>query len=78
MNLYLGNFHYSVTVEEIHQLFEEYGQLESINLILDKKTGKSKGFAFVELLDDLEASRAIADLNGKVIRGRTLKVSQAQ
>lgn len=78
MNLYLGNFHYSVTVDEIHQLFEKYAALESVNLIQDTKTGKSKGFAFVEILDELAAQKAIAELNGKIIRGRTLKVSEAQ
>jgi len=78
MNLYLGNFHYSVTEEEIRQLFEKYAELESVNIILDKKSGKSKGFAFVELKDDAVALRAIEELNGKVIRGRTLKLSQAQ
>ena len=78
MNIYLSNLHFSITEDEIEQLFQQFGMVSSINLIVDKKTKKSKGYAFVEMPSDTEAELAIKNCNAKEVRGRTLKVSQAK
>ena len=77
MNIYISNLHFSVTEKELKQLFELYGEVESVHLILDKKTKKSKGFAFIEIDNTTDAQKAIDQLNGKEIRGRITKVSLA-
>ena len=78
MSIYIANLHFSVTDIELRQLFEQYGAVKSVNLILDKKTKKSKGFAFVEIENNLEANIAIEEINQKIIRGRSTKVSKAK
>ena len=78
MSIYIANLHFSVTDTELIQLFEQYGTVESVNLILDKKTKKSKGFAFVEMENSTEANIAIEEINQKIIRGRSTKVSKAK
>ena len=78
MNIYISNLHFSVKEDELKQLFEQYGTVKSVHLILDKKTKKSKGFAFVEIDNEEDAERAILAINGKDIRGRNTKVSQAK
>ncbi len=78
MNIYIANLHFSIRKEEIRQLFEQFGSVKSINLMIDKKTKKSRGFAFVEMENDVEANIAIANCNHKEVRGRTLKVSPAK
>ena len=78
MNIYIANLHFSVSEEELKQLFSQYGTVESVNLILDKKSKKSKGFAFVEMTNNEEAQEAITRIQGKEIRGRNTKVSEAK
>lgn len=78
MNIYIANLHFSVSEEELKQLFTQYGAVGSVNLILDKKSKKSKGFAFVEMTNNEEAQEAITRINGKEIRGRNTKVSEAK
>ena len=78
MNIYIANLHFSVTETELQQLFELYGKVNSVNLIIDKKNKKSKGFAFVEMPNEAEADNAINIIDGKEIRGRKSKVSQAK
>jgi len=78
MNIYIANLHFSVSEEELKQLFSQYGTVESVNLILDKKSKKSKGFAFVEMTNNEEAQEAITKIQGKEIRGRNTKVSEAK
>ena len=78
MNIYVGNLAYSVTEDELNELFSEYGTVSSVNLISDKFSGQSKGFAFVEMADNSAADTAIKELNGKSIKGRALKVNEAK
>ncbi len=76
--LYVGNLSYGATEESIRSLFEKHGAVESVNLITDRDTGRSKGFGFVEMTNDAEAQRAITALNGKEIDGRALTVNEAR
>ena len=78
MNIYVGNLAYSVTGDDLTELFSEFGVVTSVNLIADKFSGQSKGFAFVEMADNGAAETAIKDLNGKEINGRALKVNEAK
>ena len=77
MNIYVGNLAYSATEDTVRSLFEEFGQVLSVKLIKDKFTGNPKGFAFVEMGSEAEASAAIDALNGKDFEGRKLKVNKA-
>ena len=76
--VYVGNLSYSVTSEELAQLFEPYGTVESADVITDRATGRSKGFGFVEMATDEEAQKAIEGLNGRDNAGRALTVSEAR
>lgn len=78
MNLYIANLHFSIIENELEELFEPYGELGDISVILDKPSGKSKGYAFVEVKDNEQALKAIELLDGKLIRGRTITVKAAQ
>jgi len=78
MNIYVGNLAYDVTQDELHDAFSAYGQVESANLITDRDTGASKGFGFVEMLNNAEADAAIKALNGTPLRGRNMKVNPAK
>jgi cold-inducible RNA-binding protein len=76
--LYVGNLSYSTTNASLSELFGEIGEVTSVNLITDRMTGQSRGFAFVEMADDGEAQEAINKLNGKDVDGRALKVEEAR
>lgn len=76
--LYVGSLPYSVTEEELQNLFSQYGKIESVRIIVDKFTGQSKGFGFVEMADGDEAQRAIEAVNGMKFNGRTLIVNEAR
>lgn len=78
MNIYVGNLSYDVTEEKLSELFAEHGSVTSVNLIKDKYTGQSKGFAFVEMDKQFEAEEAIKKLNGSLFSGRNLKVNLAR
>jgi RNA recognition motif-containing protein len=78
MNIYVGNFSYDVTEEDLQQAFEAYGQVASVAVIKDKFSGESRGFGFVEMPSQDEAQAAIAGLNGQDLRGRTLTVNEAR
>jgi RNA recognition motif-containing protein len=78
MKIYVGNLSYSVTEEELGEIFSEYGEVASVNIIEDLETGRSKGFAFVEMPNQKEAEEAINRLNEKEIKGRNIKVNQAR
>lgn len=78
MNIYVGNLPYGVTEEELRALFEEHGEVSSANVIIDRQTGRSKGFGFVEMPTDSEAETAINALNESPIKGRNIKVNQAR
>ena len=76
--LYVGNLSYGATESTIRSLFENYGAVDTVNLITDRNTGQSKGFGFVEMTNDAEAQQAISALNGKEIDGRALTVNEAR
>jgi len=76
--LYVGNLGYTVGDADLSQLLSQHGTVESANVIMDKVTGKSKGFGFVEMSSDAEAQTAIAALNGKDYDGRALTVAEAR
>ena len=78
MNIYVGNLSRDATDEDLRQAFEEFGQVESINLIKDKFTGESRGFGFVEMPSKDEAQKAIDEMNGKDLKGRALTVNEAR
>ena len=76
--LYVGNLGYNVSDGDLQQLFSQHGTVESANVIMDKMTGRSKGFGFVEMATEAEAQAAIAALNGKDYDERALTVSEAR
>lgn len=78
VTIYIGNMAYSKNEGKIKKLFNKFGKVLSVNLILDKKTNKSKGIAFVQMTNPIAADEAIKSLDGKEVDGRTLKVSIAQ
>jgi RNA recognition motif-containing protein len=76
--LYVGNLGYSVNDKDLQQLFEPHGTVESVQVILDRDSGRSKGFGFVEMKTEQEAQAAIAALNGQEVGGRALTVNEAK
>ena len=76
--LYVGNLSPDTTDSQIRDLFKQSGNMVSCQLIMDKMTGKSKGFAFVEMGSEAEAAKAMTDCNGKELDGRPLKVNEAK
>jgi RNA recognition motif-containing protein len=78
MNMYVGNLAYTVTEEDLTEIFTEFGEIASINIIKDRYSGQSKGFGFVEMPDNSEADKAIKALNGSQLKGRDIKVNQAR
>ena len=76
--IYLGNLSYRTTEEQLEAKLAEFGQVESVKIIMDRDTGQSKGFAFAEMANDSEAKAAIDALNGKDFGGRSLKVNEAR
>jgi RNA recognition motif-containing protein len=76
--LYVGNLTYGVTDSSLQQMFEAHGTVQSAQVIMDRDTGRSKGFGFVEMASDQEAQAAIAALNGKEVEGRSLTVNEAR
>ena len=78
MKIYVGNLSYEVTEEDLRQEFEPFGVLDSVSLITDKHSGRSKGFAFVEMPSVSEGQAAINALNGKTMKERTLVVNTAR
>ena len=77
MNMYVGNLSYIVKESDLRQVMEEYGVVESVKLITDRETRRSKGFAFVEMPESSEASNAIKELNGAEYAGRPMVVKEA-
>jgi RNA recognition motif-containing protein len=77
MNIYVGNLSYNVTEDGLRTLFSEFGEIESVKVILDRFTGRPKGFGFIEMPSNSEADQAIKALNGKMIDGRKMKVNPA-
>ncbi|HXW86591.1 MAG TPA: RNA-binding protein [Candidatus Bathyarchaeia archaeon] len=77
-NIYVGNLPYSITEERLKELFEAYGHVVGVKIVKDKITGQSRGFAFVEMADSAEAQKAIDEINGSDVEGRTLLVNEAR
>lgn len=78
MNIYVGNLPFSATEADIRDLFAEYGTVDSVAIVLDRETGRPRGFGFVELAADARAQDAIRDLNGTDLQGRAIKVNEAK
>jgi RNA recognition motif-containing protein len=76
--LYVGNLNYATTESGLSELFGEFGEVASVNLITDRMSGRSKGFAFVEMAEYEAAQEAINKLNGKEVDGRSIKVEEAR
>ncbi len=77
-NIFVGNLDFGATESTIRSMFEPYGKVERVSLITDRDTGRSRGFAFVEMADAAEADRAIAALNGMNVDGRALNINEAR
>lgn len=78
MNLYVGNLSWGVTNDDLKQAFGAYGEVTSAQVIMDKMTGKSRGFAFVEMPNPEQGQAAINAMNGRDLKGRALRVNEAQ
>lgn len=78
MNIYVGNLHFDLNEDELKKVFEEYGEVIAVKIITDKISGRSRGFGFVEMVNDDEAKEAIDNLNGTEIKGRKVNVNQAR
>jgi len=78
VNIYVGNLSRDVTEDDLREAFGAFGQVASANIIKDRFSGESKGFGFVEMPEKAEAQAAIAGLNGKDLKGRTLNVNEAR
>ena len=78
MNLYVGNLPFSTNSDELRETFEEYGAVSSAQVIMDRETGRSRGFGFVEMDNDDEARAAIEALDGSDLGGRRIKVNEAR
>ena len=78
MKLYVGNLSFNTTNQDLSDLFGEIGPVQSSNVIEDRETGRSRGFGFVEMSNQADGERAIAELNGKEVDGRELKVNEAK
>lgn len=78
MNIYVGNLPYKMSEEELEGLFAEFGSVKYAKIIIDRDSGRSKGFGFVEMDNDGEAQAAIEQLNGEEIEGRNLRVNEAR
>ena len=78
MNIYVGNLGFDVDESVLREAFEQFGQVAEVRLIMDKYTGKTKGFGFIEMPEKEEAQKAIAEMNEKDFEGRIIKVSEAK
>jgi RNA recognition motif-containing protein len=77
VTLYVGNISYSMKEEELRKSFGQYGEVVSVKIIIDKRTGKSKGYGFVEMDSDASADEALKNMNGQELAGRNVKVNKA-
>jgi RNA recognition motif-containing protein len=78
MNIYVSNLSFAVRDEDLREYFTEYGEVSSVRVIMDKFTNRSRGFAFVEMQDDAAAQKAIQELDGATVDGRSIKVNEAR
>ena len=78
MNIYCGNLSYALSESELRDAFANYGAVSSVKILTDRETGRSRGFGFVEMPNRSEAEAAVANLNGKDVGGRPLRVNEAR
>jgi len=78
MNIYVGNLSYEMSEDALREAFAEYGDVASVKILSDRETGRSRGFGFVEMSNQSEGEAAIAQLNGKELDGRTLRINEAR
>jgi len=78
MNIFVGNLNYALSEDELRDLFTEHGDVDSVKIINDRMTGRSKGFGFIEMPNDDEAQSAIDALDGTDVGGRAIKVNKAR
>ena len=78
INIYVGNLSYTASEEDVRQAFEEHGEVATVSIIKDRETGRSRGFAFVEMPDQEQANAAIEKLNQQEIAGRAVNVNEAR
>jgi len=76
--MYVGNLSFDATESSVRSLFEEFGNVSSVNLIMDRETGRPRGFGFVEMSDNSAANAAMAKLNGAEFQGRNLNINEAR
>ena len=78
MNIYVGNLSYEATQDDVRQAFEAHGEVSTVSIIMDKMTGRSRGFGFVEMPDQSAGQAAVSALNLQEIRGRAMTVNEAK
>ena len=78
MNIYVGNLSYTLSESELQDAFAEFGEVSSAKILSDRETGRSRGFGFVEMPNQAEGEAAVAQLNGKDVGGRALRVNEAR
>lgn len=78
MNIYVGNLSYQMSEDELRDAFGAFGEVSSVKILMDRETGRSRGFGFVEMPNNSEAETAIAQLNGKDVGGRALRINEAR
>jgi len=78
MNIYVGNLSYGMSEDELRDAFGALGEVSSVKILMDRETGRSRGFGFVEMPNPAEAEKAIAQLNGKDVGGRALRINEAR
>ena len=78
MNIYVGNLSYGMSEDELRDAFGAFGDVSSVKILMDRETGRSRGFGFVEMPNNSEAETAIAQLNGKDLGGRALRINEAR
>ena len=78
MNIYVGNLSYQMSEDELRDAFGAFGEVSSVKILMDRETGRSRGFGFVEMPNQSEAETAITQLNGKDVGGRALRINEAR
>ena len=78
MNIYVGNLSYQMSEEELRDAFAAFGDVSSVKILMDRETGRSRGFGFVEMPNQREGETAISNLNGKDLGGRALRINEAR
>lgn len=78
MNIYVGNLSYNLSEEDLNEVFSEYGEVVSVKIVMDRETGRAKGFGFVEMANEADGERAVEELDGAEVSGRNMKVNKAR